>query len=85
VQDLPDQSTQPVGDGADGLGMSEARHEPTIHHGEDGAPGLDGGIGGLVEDAAHLAIAFRAPVTVVLSGAFLGAGARAHPRGEVLR
>ena len=31
VQDLPDQSTQPVGDRADRLGMSEARDDPKVH------------------------------------------------------
>src|SRR5580765_532175 len=35
MQDLPDQSTQPVGDGANSLRMAKARDEPAIHHGED--------------------------------------------------
>jgi hypothetical protein len=60
VQDLPDQSTQPVGDGANGLRMAETRDEPPIHDGEDRALGFHSGIGGLIEDASHLAIAFRA-------------------------
>ena len=65
VQDLPDQSTQPVGDSADGLGMTEARDEPTVHDREDCSLGLHRGIGGLVENAPHLAIAFRAAMAVV--------------------
>jgi hypothetical protein len=30
MQDLPEQSTQPVGDGADGLRMAKAGDEPAI-------------------------------------------------------
>ena len=37
VQDLPDQSTQPVRGRPDGLGMAEPRDEPAIRDGEDGA------------------------------------------------
>jgi hypothetical protein len=57
MQDLPDQSTQPAGDGAVRLGMTEARDEPTVHDREDGSLGLHRGIGGLIEDAPHLAVA----------------------------
>ena len=35
VQNLPNQTTEPVGDRADGLGVSKAWDEPTIHDGED--------------------------------------------------
>jgi hypothetical protein len=35
VQDLPDQSTQTVGDRADGLGMSETSDDPMVDDGED--------------------------------------------------
>jgi hypothetical protein len=49
VEDLPDQSTQPVGDRADCLGVSEAGDDPTVHNGEDRALGLHRGIGGLIE------------------------------------
>jgi hypothetical protein len=34
VQDLPDQPTEPVGDRADGLAVSEAWDDPTVHGGE---------------------------------------------------
>ena len=43
------------------------------------------GIGGLVEDASHLPIAFRAPVIVVHAGTLLIARARAHPVRELFR
>ena len=38
MQDLPDQSTQSVGDGADGLRMARARDEPAIHRREPTTP-----------------------------------------------
>ena len=85
VQDLPDQSTQPVGDGANRLGMPEARDDPTIHDGKDRPFGLHGGVGGLIEDAPHLAVAFGAAVAVVHTRTLLIAGASAHPGGEMLR
>src|ERR1700730_4288404 len=64
VQDLPDQPTQAVGDRADGLSMAKPGGEPAIHDGEDRALGLNRSIGGLIEDAAHLAVIFGTAVTV---------------------
>jgi hypothetical protein len=58
VQDLPDQSTQPVVDRAGCLGMSEAWDDPTVHDGKDRPLGLYRPLGRLIEDAPHLAIAF---------------------------
>ncbi|HUF19204.1 MAG TPA: hypothetical protein VMP00_00465 [Burkholderiales bacterium] len=51
VQDLPDQSTEPVGDGANGLRMAKPGDEPKIHDREDGALRLDRGVGRLIQDA----------------------------------
>ena len=85
VQDLPNQTTEPVGDGTDGLRVSEARDEPAIHDGEDRALRLHRGVGGLIQDASHLSIAFGAAVTVVHAGTLLIARARAHPRRELFR
>ena len=65
VKNLPNQTTEPVGDGTDGLGVSEARNESTVDDGEDRALSLHGGVRGLIEDATHLAVAFGAAVTVV--------------------
>jgi hypothetical protein len=84
VKDLPNQATESVGDGADRLGMSEAWDDSAIHDGEDRSLGLHRGIGGLIEDAAHLAIAFGAAVAVVDARTLLVAGTGAHPGGEVL-
>jgi hypothetical protein len=74
VEDLPDQTAQPVGDGTDRLRVSEAWHDPTIYDGEDRSFGLYRRIGRLIKDAPHLAIAFGAAVTVVHTRAFLIAG-----------
>jgi hypothetical protein len=78
VKNLRNQTTQPVGDGANGLRMPEARDESSIHDREDRPLGLDGGIRRLIEDAPHLPVALRAAVTVVDAGALLGAGASAR-------
>ena len=85
VKNLPNQTTEPVGDGANGLGVPEAGNEPAIHDGEDGALGLHGGVGGLIEDPAHLSIALGAAMTVVRAGTLLAPGTGAHPRREMLR
>src|SRR5262249_13756280 len=60
VENLPDQTAQAVSNGADRLGMSEARDDTAIHHGKDRPLGLHGGVRGLIEDATHLAVAFGA-------------------------
>src|SRR5206468_4389787 len=83
VKNLPNQTTEPVSDGADRLGVAEARDEPAIHDREDGALGLHRGVGRLIQDAPHLSVAFGTAVTVVLARTLLGAGARTHPRREV--
>src|SRR4029077_18878377 len=78
VKDLPDQPTEPVGNSADRLSMAEARAQPAVHDVEDRPLRLHRGIGGLVEDASHLPIAFRAAVTVVYAGTLLVSGAGSH-------
>src|SRR4029077_5153346 len=84
VKNLPNQTTEPVSNGADGLPVPEPRDKPAIDDREDGALGLHGGVRGLIQDASHLPVALRAAVTVVLARALLSAGAGAHPRSEVL-
>ena len=83
VKNLPDQATEPMGDRPDGLCVSQSRDEAAVHDREDRAFGLHGGVGRLIQDASHLAVALRAAVTVVHAGAFLVARAGAHPGGEV--
>ena len=50
---------------------------PELHHGKDRPLGLHCGVGGLIEDAAHLAVTFRTAVTVVHAGALFVAGTSA--------
>ena len=58
VEQLPNQTAQAMGDGADRLGVAEARDQATVHDVEDRPFRLHRGVGGLVEDASHLPIAF---------------------------
>jgi hypothetical protein len=51
---------------------------------EDTSFDFYGGVGCLVENAPHVAVALRGPMVVVHAGALAIAGAGAHPRGEVL-
>ena len=83
MKNLPNQPTEPVGDGTNGLSVSESRDEPSVDDGEDRALGLDRGVRGLVEDAAHLSVALWTAVTVVHSRALLIARAGAHPGREL--
>jgi hypothetical protein len=50
VQNLPDQTTEPMGDRANGLRVPQADHEPSIHDLKDTAFGLDGGRPDLRDD-----------------------------------
>jgi hypothetical protein len=43
-----------MGDGADRLGMSEARDDPAVDDGKDRPLGFHRGVGGLIEDAPHI-------------------------------
>jgi hypothetical protein len=49
VQDQPDQSTLSMGNGPDGLIMSQARDRAAIHNLEDTCFGLYGGVRSLIE------------------------------------
>ena len=45
VQNLPDQTTEPMGDGPDGLSVSQARDEPAVHDRENRPLRCNRGIG----------------------------------------
>ncbi len=85
MKNLPDQSTEPVGDGPDGLRVAKPRDDSSIHDREDGAFGLHGSVGRLIQDASHLAVALGAAVTVVHAGTLFIARACAHPGRELFR
>src|SRR5438552_3652019 len=59
MQDQPDQATMSMGNHPDGLLMSQARDIAVIDNLEDTSFGLYGGIGGLIENAPHMAVALR--------------------------
>src|SRR5258708_37058836 len=58
MQNDPDQATKPMGDGPDGLIVSEARDESTIDNLENGPFRLGCGVGTLIENASHVAVTF---------------------------
>jgi len=82
VQDQPDQSTLSMGNRPDGLVMSQAWDRAAIHNFEDASFGPGCGVGALIENTPHVAVALRRPVAVVHASAFVVAGACTNPRGE---
>ena len=69
---------------SDGLMMSQARHQSTIHDLENTAFGSDRSIGGLIENAPHMATAFRGTMALRYFRALLISGTSTHPGGQVL-
>jgi hypothetical protein len=82
VQDQPDQPTLSMGNRTDGLVMSQARDGAAIHNVEDTSFGPGCGVGRLVENAPHVAVALRRSVAVVPACALIVAGACTTPGGE---
>ena len=64
-----------MGNGPDGLIMSQARDRAAIDKFEDASFGPGCGVGRLIENAPHVAVALRRAVAVVHSRAFVVAGA----------
>jgi hypothetical protein len=84
VQDQPDESTLSMGNGPDGLVMSQARDRAAINNLEDPSFDLYGGVRGLIEETPHVAVALPRSVAIVHACALFVAGTGAHPRGEML-
>src|SRR6266702_2783147 len=68
---LPDQTTQPMGNGSDGLCVPQARYQTAIHNLEDSSFGLYCGVASLIKNPSHVTVAFRRPVAVVHSRALI--------------
>src|SRR5215472_11572367 len=83
VQDLPDQTAEPMGNHSDGLIMPQTRHIATMENFEDAPFVLDRRVGGLIENAPHGAVALRRPVATADSCGLVVSGAGSHPGGEV--
>ncbi len=75
VQNLPNQTTLPMGNCSDRLLMPQTQYRATIDNLEDTSFGLYCGVGRLVENAPHMAVALGRPVAVVHSRAFIVPGA----------
>jgi hypothetical protein len=54
VENLPNQSTHPMRDRADGLCKTQPRHQSVKYQLKNTAFGLHGSIGRLIENATHL-------------------------------
>jgi len=74
-----------MGNRADSLIVSQARHETAINNLEDTSFGLCGGVATLIKNAPHITVALRRSVTVIHACALFVTGAGAHPRGETFR
>ena len=61
VQDQPNQPTVSMGNRPDSLFVSQTRYRTTINNLENSSFSLDCGIGCLVENAPHVAVALRRP------------------------
>jgi hypothetical protein len=82
MQNQPDQLALSVGDGPDRLIVSQARDRAAIHDLEDASFDFYGRVSSLIEQAPHVTVALRGPVTVVHAGALLFAGGGTDPRRE---
>ena len=82
MQDQPDQPTVSMGNRPDSLFVSQTRYRTTINNLENSSFSLDCGIGRLVENAPHVAVALRRPVAVIHARALFVARACTHPGGE---
>jgi hypothetical protein len=83
MQNQPDQTTPSMGNDSDGLIMSETRDTTAIDNLEDASFDFHGGVGSLIEYAAH-GVVLRRLVVVVHTGALFVAQGRRRPtkRGE---
>ena len=73
-----------MGNGPDGLIVSQAHYRAAIDNLEDTSFGLYGGVGRLVENAPHVAVALGRPVVVVHARTLVVPWAGADPRAELL-
>ena len=73
-----------MGNGPDGLIMSQAWHKATIHNFENASFGHDRSVRSLIEDSSHVATALWRAVAVGYFRAFFVSGTCSHPGREVL-
>ena len=85
VQDQPDEPTLPMGNGSDGLIVSQARDGAAIHNLEEASFGPGCSICSLIEYAPHLTVSLWRAVAVVHACALIVARTGTDPRGETFR
>src|SRR5580700_5507817 len=85
MQDLPDDNAYAVSDGPDCLHVPEADHQTFENRFQMAPLGSRGGLGSLRKQPPEEPIAFGAATGMVLSGAFIGAGADADPGCQLRR
>ena len=73
-----------MSDCPDSLLEAKARQQTTKHQLEDAALHFNGGIGSLIQKAAHESVAFRGSIAPGNPGTLLFARADPDPRGQVL-
>jgi hypothetical protein len=64
MENDPDEATKPMGNGPDSLIVSQARYQPAIDNLENGSFRLGCGVGSLIQDAPHVAVALRGAVAL---------------------
>jgi hypothetical protein len=75
----PDETAKPMGNGPDGLIVSQARYQTAIDNLENGSFGLGRGIGSLIQNAPHVAVTLRGAVTLGYFCTFFLARACSNP------
>ena len=64
MENDPDETAEPMGYSPDSLIVSQARYQSAIDNLENGSFRLGRGVGGLIQNAPHVAVALRGAVTL---------------------
>jgi hypothetical protein len=62
MENDPDEAAKPMGNGPDGLIMSQKRYQSAIENFENGSFRLGCGVGSLIQNAPHVAVTLWGPV-----------------------
>jgi hypothetical protein len=64
MENDPDETAEPMGYSPDSLIVSQARYQSAIDNLENGSFRLGGGVGSLIQDAPHVAVALGGAVAL---------------------